>query len=89
MSNNVVVKLEKVSRFYKLYDNPKYRLKEALNPFGKKYHKEFYALRDISIELSRGECLGVIGRNGMGKSTLLKLIAHIIEPSSINLCSLI
>jgi len=85
MSSNVVVKLENVSKFYKLYNNPKERLKEALNPFGKKYHKEFYALQDINLELKRGECLGVIGRNGMGKSTLLKLIAHIIEPSSGNI----
>lgn len=84
MDSNVVVKLENVSKYYKLYDKPKDRLKEALNPFGKKYHKEFYALQDINFELKRGECLGVIGRNGMGKSTLLKLIAHIIEPSSGN-----
>lgn len=84
MDSNVVVKLENVSKYYKLYDTPKDRLKEALNPFRKKYHKEFYALQNINFELKRGECLGIIGRNGMGKSTLLKLIAHIIEPSSGN-----
>ncbi|MFA5792090.1 MAG: ABC transporter ATP-binding protein [Candidatus Paceibacterota bacterium] len=82
MNNEVVVKLQNVSKYYKLYDSPKYRLKEALHPFRKKYHREFYALNNISFELRRGECLGVIGKNGMGKSTLLKLIAHIIEPSS-------
>ncbi len=81
MGSNIVVKLENVSKYYKLYDSPKGRLKEALHPFRKKYHKEFYALNNISFELKRGECLGVIGKNGMGKSTLLKLIAHIIEPS--------
>ncbi|NJD22533.1 MAG: ABC transporter ATP-binding protein [Melioribacter sp.] len=82
MSRNLVVKLENVSKYYKLYSSPKDRLKEALNPFGKKYHKEFYALKDISFELNKGECLGVIGKNGMGKSTLLKIIAHVIPPSS-------
>ncbi|MCX6175426.1 MAG: ABC transporter ATP-binding protein [Ignavibacteriales bacterium] len=81
MGSNIIVKLENVSKYYKLYDSPKGRLKEALHPFRKKYHKEFYALNNISFELKRGECLGVIGKNGMGKSTLLKLIAHIIEPS--------
>jgi ABC-type polysaccharide/polyol phosphate transport system ATPase subunit len=82
MSGDVVVRLENVSKYYKLYDSPRDRLKEALSPFRKKYHKEFYALQNISFELKRGECLGIIGRNGMGKSTLLKLVAHIIEPSS-------
>ena len=82
MGSNIVVKLENVSKYYKLYDSPKDRLKEALHPFRKRYHKEFYALNNISFELKKGECLGIIGKNGMGKSTLLKLIAHIIEPSS-------
>lgn len=82
MSGDVVVKLEDVSKYYKLYDSSRDRLKEALSPFRRKYHKEFYALQNISFELKRGECLGIIGRNGTGKSTLLKLIAHIIEPSS-------
>lgn len=77
-----VLALQNVSKFYKLYDSPKDRLKEALSPFRKKYHKEFYALQNISFELKKGECLGIIGKNGSGKSTLLKLIAHIIEPSS-------
>lgn len=82
MSTDALVKLEKVSKSYKLYNSPNERLKEALSPFRKKYHKEFYALHDISFELKKGECLGIIGRNGTGKSTLLKLIAHIIEPTS-------
>lgn len=82
MGNDIVVKLDNVSKYYKLYNSPKDRLKEALNPFRKKYHRDFYALNNISFELRKGECLGIIGKNGMGKSTLLKLIAHIIEPSS-------
>lgn len=82
MSGDVVVKLDNVSKYYKLYNSPKDRLKEAFHPFRKKYHKEFYALNDISFELKRGECLGVIGKNGMGKSTLLKIIANVIQPSS-------
>lgn len=85
MSGDVVVKMENVSKYYKLYSSPRDRLKEALNPFRKKYHKEFYALNNISFELRKGECLGVIGKNGMGKSTLLKIIANVIQPSSGNI----
>ncbi len=85
MNHNLVVKLEDVSKYYRLYGSSKDRLKEALNPFGKKYHKEFYALKNISFELNKGKCLGVIGKNGMGKSTLLKIIAHVIPPSSGNI----
>ncbi len=81
MSGSVVVKLDNVSKYYKLYNSPKDRLKEALHPFRKKYHKEFFALNNISFELRRGECLGIIGKNGMGKSTLLKIIANVIQPS--------
>ncbi|GAB4343839.1 MAG: ABC transporter ATP-binding protein [Desulfobulbaceae bacterium] len=78
----VVVSLDNVSKFYKLYDSPRQRLKEALHPFGRKYHREFYALRDVSLELQRGEVLGIVGKNGSGKSTLLKLIAGVLVPSS-------
>ncbi|MCX6170067.1 MAG: ABC transporter ATP-binding protein [Ignavibacteriales bacterium] len=82
MGSKTVVKLENVSKFFKLYNSPQDRLKEALNPFGKRYHKEFYALKNISFELRQGECLGIIGKNGMGKSTLLKIIANVIQASS-------
>jgi lipopolysaccharide transport system ATP-binding protein len=80
--NDTAVKLEKVSKFYKLYHSPKDRLKEALHPFGKKLHREFYALKNIDLEVKRGEILGIVGRNGSGKSTLLQLIARIIPANS-------
>ncbi len=77
----VAVNLRNVSKFYKLYDSPKDRLKEALHPFKKKYHREFYALRNIDLQIRRGEILGIVGQNGSGKSTLLKLISGVIQPS--------
>ncbi|CAA6812780.1 MAG: Teichoic acid export ATP-binding protein TagH (EC [uncultured Sulfurovum sp.] len=78
----VVVYAEKVSKTYRLYKKPFDRVKESLGFSQKIYHKKFYALNNVSLELRRGEALGVIGRNGNGKSTLLKIIAKVISPSS-------
>lgn len=80
--SDITVKLENISKFYKLYNKPKERLKEALHPRGKKYHRKFYALSDINLEIKKREVLGIVGKNGSGKSTLLKLISGIIQPSS-------
>lgn len=79
---DIAVKLDKVSKYYKLYNTPKDRLKEALSPFRKKLHREFFALEDINLQVKKGEILGIVGRNGSGKSTLLKLISGVIQPSS-------
>ncbi|HRZ42515.1 MAG TPA: ABC transporter ATP-binding protein [Bacteroidales bacterium] len=75
---DTVIRLTGVSKMYKLFGSKTDRLKEALHPFKKKYHKPFYALRDINLEVKRGEILGIVGVNGSGKSTLLKLISGII-----------
>jgi lipopolysaccharide transport system ATP-binding protein len=75
---DIVIRLKGVSKMYKLFGSKADRLKEALHPFKKKYHKPFYALKDIHLEVKRGEILGIVGVNGSGKSTLLKLISGII-----------
>lgn len=77
----VVISLKGVSKFYKLYQANKDRLKEALHPLGKKYHREYFAIRDLSLEVRRGEILGIVGRNGCGKSTLLKLVSKVLQPN--------
>ncbi|MBU5614577.1 Wzt carbohydrate-binding domain-containing protein [Geomonas azotofigens] len=82
MSENTAITVENLSKVYRLYDSPYLRLKEALNPFGKCYHKDFYALSGVSFEIRKGETVGIIGRNGTGKSTLLKIITGVIAPSS-------
>lgn len=80
--SEIAVKLENVSKYYKLYNSPKDRLKESLSPFRKKYHREFYALRDIDMEVYKGEIFGIIGKNGSGKSTLLKIISRVLTQNS-------
>ncbi|NBL00233.1 MAG: ABC transporter ATP-binding protein [Erysipelotrichia bacterium] len=82
MMNDIAIKIENVSKVYKLYDYPIDRLKESLHPFGKKYHHDYYALNNINFEIRRGETVGIIGRNGAGKSTLLKIITGVLTPSS-------
>jgi homopolymeric O-antigen transport system ATP-binding protein len=76
-----VIKLQKVSKKYRLYAKPLDRLKESLHPLRKRFHHENWALKDISFSVGRGETVGIMGRNGAGKSTLLQLITSVIEPS--------
>jgi len=82
MNKNIAIKLHNISKVYKLYDKPIDRLKEALHPFKKKYHKDFYALKNINLEIKKGEVLGIVGVNGAGKSTLLKIIAGVLTPTN-------
>lgn len=82
MPNNTAVKVTHLTKIYKLYDKPIDRLKESLHPLKKKYHKDFYALNDVSFEIKKGETVGIIGKNGAGKSTLLKIITGVLTPSS-------
>lgn len=77
-----VIKVSGLGKKYAVYDKPSDRLKEALSISHKKCHKPFVALDDINFEVSKGECLGIIGTNGSGKSTLLKLITGVLTPSS-------
>lgn len=82
MSSEVSIKIEHLSKCYQIYDHPRDRLKQFVLPplrrrMGKpdrQYFREFWALKDVSLEIRKGETLGIIGRNGSGKSTLLQLI---------------
>jgi ABC-type polysaccharide/polyol phosphate transport system ATPase subunit len=82
MNSNIAIKVKNLTKIYHLYDKPQDRLKEALNPFKKSYHHDFYAMNDVSFEIKKGETVGIIGKNGAGKSTLLKMITGVLTPTS-------
>lgn len=84
MESEVAIKVDHLSKVYKLYDRPKDRLKEALGLTRKKLHREHYALNDVSFTVNRGETVGIIGTNGSGKSTILKIITGVLNPTSGN-----
>ena len=83
--NEIAIKVENLSKVYKLYDKPIERLKESLSLSRKEYHKKHYALNDVSFEVKKGETVGIIGVNGSGKSTLLKMITGVLTPTSGNI----
>ncbi len=88
--NNIAIRVDSLSKCYQIYDRPQDRLKQSIVPklrslIGRDpncYYREFWALKDVSFEVSRGETVGIIGRNGSGKSTLLQMICGTLEPTS-------
>lgn len=81
MKKNIAIKIQNLTKTYKLYNKPADRMKESLHPLKKKYHKKFHALNNVSFEVKKGETVGIIGKNGSGKSTLLKIITGVLTPS--------
>lgn len=82
MSEDWAIKIEHLSKVYKIFNKPTDRVKEALNPFRKRYSRDFYALNDVSLTIKKGETVGIIGKNGAGKSTILKIITGVLTPTS-------
>jgi lipopolysaccharide transport system ATP-binding protein len=81
MEQPVVIAAEGLRKTYKLYQRQSDRLREALNPFGTRYHKDFHALKGLDFTIRKGETVGILGRNGSGKSTLLKILTGVLTPS--------
>ena len=89
-AEHLAIRVNGVSKCYHLYDKPQDRLRQSIYPrvrrmFGrepKPYAREFWALKDISFEVKKGESFGIIGRNGSGKSTLLQLITGTLSPTT-------
>jgi len=90
MSSDIAIKVSNLSKCYQTYGRPHDRLKQSIYPRfqrlagkpPKQYFKEFWALKDVSFEIKKGETVGIIGRNGSGKSTLLQMICGTLNPTS-------
>ncbi len=76
-----IIELQGVSKSYPIYDSPSLRLKELFTLNRASYHKDFWALQDITLEIKKGETFCVVGENGSGKSTLLQMVAGILQPT--------
>ena len=76
------IRLDNVAKRYVLYDHPAARLKDLIWPRASARGREFWALREVSLTLERGQVLGIVGRNGAGKSTLLQLVCGTLQPTS-------
>lgn len=78
----VAISVKNITKVYRLYNKPIDRLKETFSLTKKSFHKEFYALNNISFDVEKGETVGIIGTNGSGKSTILKIITGVLTPTS-------
>ena len=89
-SENNAIRVDGLGKCYEIYNRPQDRLKQSIIPriralvgrVPKYYYREFWALRNVSFEVGRGETVGIIGRNGSGKSTLLQIICGTLTPST-------
>lgn len=87
--DDISVRVSGLSKCYQIYDTPRDRLKQFILPRMqrlanakiKQYFREFWALREVSFEVGRGQTVGIIGRNGSGKSTLLQIICGTLAPT--------
>ncbi|PAT36049.1 ABC transporter ATP-binding protein [Vandammella animalimorsus] len=90
MSSEITIKVENLKKCYQIYDQPRDRLKQFILPRlqqmlrqqPRQYYREFWALKDVTLDVKKGETVGILGRNGSGKSTLLQIITGTLAPTS-------
>ncbi len=80
--DNIAIKVTNLEKVYKLYDKPSDRVREALRIGRGSHHTEHRALKGVNMTIRQGECVGIIGTNGSGKSTILKIITGVLSPTS-------
>src|SRR5690606_26363765 len=81
-SDSTAISVAGLSKCFHLYEKPRDRLLQMFSFGRRQYYSEFWALRDVSFEVRRGETIGVVGRNGSGKSTLLQMICGTLTPTA-------
>lgn len=81
MSSEIAIKVDSLSKCYQIYEKPRDRLMQMLMRGRRQYYREFWAVKDISFEIKKGETVGIVGRNGSGKSTLLQMICGTLNPT--------
>ena len=77
-----IIEIKNITKTYELYDKPVDRLKEALSIKRKSHHQEYHAINNVSFNIEKGESVGIVGTNGAGKSTILKMITGVLKPTS-------
>jgi len=82
MDKSLAIRISEVTKIYRLYDKPIDRLKESVSPGHKSFHRDFFALDKISFDVKKGQTVGIIGTNGSGKSTILKIITGVLSPTT-------
>ena len=89
-SDEIVISAQGLSKCYPIFSHPRDRLKQFIVPAlqrmagfrESRYFHEFWSLRDVSLEIRRGDTVGIIGRNGAGKSTLLQILCGTLDPTT-------
>ncbi|WP_125450414.1 ABC transporter ATP-binding protein, partial [Klebsiella pneumoniae] len=81
MLSDNIIEITGLSKCYQIYNSPKDRLLQMFFRSRKQLYREFWALKDVSFTLKKGETVGIIGRNGSGKSTLLQMICGTLNPT--------
>jgi teichoic acid transport system ATP-binding protein len=81
MDKDTAIEVKNLTKVYRLYDKPMDRLKDSLGLMRKKKYKEHLALNNVTLSVKKGETVGIIGTNGSGKSTILKIITGVLSPT--------
>jgi lipopolysaccharide transport system ATP-binding protein len=82
MSSDWAIEVDNLAKCYELYDRPRDRLLQMIMRGHRRFYREFWALRQVSFKVAKGETIGIIGRNGSGKSTLLQIICGTLNPTA-------
>jgi lipopolysaccharide transport system ATP-binding protein len=82
LDDGLVLSIRGIGKCYEMYSHPSHRLMQSVFGGRKKFYREFWALRDVTFDVAKGQCVGIVGQNGAGKSTLLQIATGILAPTT-------